>query len=144
MIIGFANDHAGYELKEKIKKYLSEKNSYEIIDYGCYSNENCDYPDFAHKLAKAIEEKKCDFGIAICGSGNGINMTLNKHQKVRSALCWIPEIAELARMHNDANICTLPARFINVETAINIINSFFSSNFEGERHLIRVKKIPCT
>lgn len=143
MIIGLANDHAGYELKNEIKEFLTKDVSTEIIDFGCYSNESCDYPDFAHKLAIAIEEKKCDFGVAICGSGNGINMTLNKHQQIRSALCWNSEIAELARKHNDANICVLPARFINMETAKNVVRNFLTTDFEGGRHLNRIKKIPC-
>lgn len=94
-------------------------------------------------MAIAIEEKKCDFGVAICGSGNGINMTLNKHQQIRSALCWNSEIAELARKHNDANICVLPARFINMETAKNVVRNFLTTDFEGGRHLNRIKKIPC-
>lgn len=141
--IGFASDHAGFELKEKLKKYLSESLQFEIKDFGCNSNESCDYPDFAHLLANSVENNECLFGIAICGTGNGINMTLNKHQKIRSALCWIPEIAEMARKHNNANICTLPARYINFETAVAIITTFLQTDFEGDRHLRRINKIAC-
>ncbi|MDR2834987.1 MAG: ribose 5-phosphate isomerase B [Bacteroidales bacterium] len=142
-IIGFANDHAGFELKEKLKKYLSEKDDFQIKDFGCNSLESCDYPDFAHLLATAVENNECDFGIAICGTGNGINMTVNKHQKIRSALCWAPEITVLARQHNNANICALPARYLDFETTVKIIDLFLSVDFEGGRHLNRINKIPC-
>ena len=140
--IGIACDHAGFEYKEKVVNYLKDK-GYNVTDYGCFSTESVDYPDFAHQLAKSIEEGKNVLGIQFCGSGNGINMSANKHQSVRSALCWEIEIAELARLHNDANVCTMPARFISLEKAINIIDSFLSTEFEGGRHQKRVNKISC-
>ncbi len=140
-IIGFACDHAGYDLKNKLMEYLKSK-SFDIMDFGTYSQESCDYPDFAHKLAEAVENKDCEIGIAICGSGNGINMTVNKHQLIRSALCWNAEISKLARLHNDANICALPARFISFEEAKEIVDIFLSTEFEGGRHINRINKIP--
>lgn len=141
MKIGVASDHAGFELKEKMKQYLSES-GHEIKDFGTYSNESCDYADYAHPLAESVEEGKNIFGISICGSGNGINMTVNKHEKIRSALCWNVEIAELARAHNDANICALPARFISEDLAKNIIDKFLETGFDGGRHQKRIEKIP--
>ena len=138
--IGLASDHAGYEKKEIIKNHLS-KNGFEVMDFGTHSTESVDYPDFAHPLANAIETNKCDVGIAICGTGNGINMTLNKHPEIRSALCWNCEIAKLSRAHNNANICSLPARFISDEMAIEIVYIFLSTDFEGGRHSVRVNKI---
>jgi len=140
-IIGLASDHAGYDLKCFIKDYLS-KNDFEIIDYGCDSSVSCDYPDYAHLLGYAIENKEIDCGLVFCGSGNGINMTVNKHQGVRSALCWNTEIAELARHHNDANVCSLPARFITESEAKKIVEVFLEEDFDGGRHLKRVEKIP--
>lgn len=140
-IIGIAADHAGYELKEILKVYLLEK-GYEIKDFGTDSSESVDYADHAHPLASFIESGKAKFGVSICGSGNGITMTLNKHQKIRAALCWEPEIAALAVQHNNANICSLPARFISVETAKEIIDAFIISEFEGGRHQNRIDKIP--
>ena len=139
--IALACDHAGYELKEKLKLFLLEKDI-EIVDFGTNSAESVDYADFAHPMAKAIEDGICETGIAVCGTGNGINMTVNKHQKIRAALCWTPEIAQLARAHNDANICSLPARFIDMETAIKIVDIFFNTTFDGGRHFARIKKIP--
>ncbi len=139
--IGFACDHAGFNLKNHLIEYLKQK-SYKILDFGTYSQESCDYPDFAHPLAEAVENGQCDLGISLCGSGNGINMTVNKHQKIRSALCWNNEISKLARLHNDANICALPARFISYEEAESIIDIFLNTQFEGGRHLNRIKKIP--
>ena len=139
--IGFASDHAGFEMKNQIIAFLKE-NNFQINDFGTYSEDSCDYPDFAHKLAEAIESKKCDIGFAFCGSGNGINMTLNKHQKIRSALCWTDEIAMMARLHNDANVCAIPARYIELSTAKKIIDSFLNTTFEGGRHLNRINKIP--
>ncbi|MCF8379898.1 MAG: ribose 5-phosphate isomerase B [Bacteroidales bacterium] len=139
--IVIASDHAGYFLKEQIKKYLSKK-LIESYDVGTYSSDSCDYPDFAHKLAEEIEKGAYKYGISICGSGNGINMTVNKHQKIRSALCWNDEIAQLARFHNDANICSLPARFISEKQAYTIIDIFFNTEFEGGRHITRINKIP--
>lgn len=140
-VIGMASDHAGYEMKLKLKKYLEEK-GYMIKDFGAYSAESSDYADFAHPLASAVEEGECYPGISLCGSGNGINMTVNKHAGIRSALCWNAEIAELARKHNDANICSLPARFISEEDARHIVDAFLDTGFEGGRHERRIKKIP--
>jgi len=140
MKIGLACDHAGFELKEKVVKYLNNKNI-ETTDFGTYSNESCDYPDFAHKLALAVENGECYPGISICGSGNGINITVNKHAKIRSALCWTPEIASLARAHNNANILAMPARFISEEVAYQIIEAFLTTEFEGGRHQTRIDKI---
>ena len=140
--IGFACDHAGFEYKEKIKVLLEEQ-GYKTVDFGCYSDESVDYPDFAHKLAKAVSINECDFGIQFCGSGNGINMSVNKHQEVRSALCWKAEIAELARLHNNANICTMPARYISLEEVEIIVHAFLNTEFEGGRHERRVNKIAC-
>lgn len=137
-----ASDHAGFELKEAVKKYVESK-GYEVKDFGTHSLESCDYPDFAHPAAEAVEKCECDFGIAMCGSGNGIQMTLNKHQNIRAALCWIPEIAKLARQHNDANFLVMPARFISEETALKIVDEYLSTPFEGGRHQKRVDKIPC-
>lgn len=141
MKIGLACDHAGYELKEYIKKVLDEK-GLEYKDFGCYSEESIDYPDFAHPLAEAVEAGECYPGIAICGSGNGISMALNKHQGIRAALCWTPELAALARQHNDANVLSMPGRFITKEMGKQIVETFLSSNFEGGRHQRRIDKIP--
>lgn len=140
MKIAIGCDHAAFQLKEKLKPYLTEK-GYEIKDFGCYSEERADYPDYAHPVAAAVEKGEFDFGLLMCGSGNGINMTANKHKGIRSALCWNAEIAELARQHNDANILTLPARYITEEEAKRCIDKFYSSAFEGGRHADRVKKI---
>ncbi|NJK96254.1 MAG: RpiB/LacA/LacB family sugar-phosphate isomerase [Bacteroidales bacterium] len=115
---------------------------YEVINYGSDTAESVDYADFAHKLASAVEKNEVDLGISICGSGNGINIAANKHQGVRSALCWIPEISKLARLHNNANICALPGRFITREQAVAIIDQFLNTSFEGGRHEKRIKKIP--
>lgn len=138
--IGFACDHAGFEYKEKIKVLL-EKKGYKIYDFGCHSEESVDYPDFAHKLAIAVSINDCDLGIQFCGSGNGINMSANKHQEIRSALCWQAEIAELARLHNNANICTMPARYISFDEVKKIVDVFINTEFEGGRHKRRVNKI---
>jgi ribose 5-phosphate isomerase B len=140
-IIGIAADHAGFELKEKLKEFLIVE-SYDIRDFGTDSNDSCDYPDFAHPLAKAIMENTVDIGISICGSGNGINMVVNKYSKIRSALCWNVEIAGLAVAHNNANICALPARFITFDEAKNIVITFLNAKFEGGRHQKRIEKIP--
>tara|TARA_B100000683_G_C12107204_1_gene397784 strand:+ start:138 stop:572 length:435 start_codon:yes stop_codon:yes gene_type:complete len=140
--IGFACDHAGFKYKEKIKFLLEEK-GYKTTDFGCFSEESVDYPDFAHKLAKAVSVNECDIGIQFCGSGNGINMSVNKHQEIRSALCWQVEIAELARLHNNANICTMPARYISFEEVEKIVHAFLNTEFEAGRHERRVNKIAC-
>ena len=139
MKIGIATDHAGYDLKEFIKETF--KNVFSFEDYGTYSKESADYPDFAHALAYSVENNIVPKGILICGSGNGVAMTANKHKNVRAALCWTPEIALLARQHNDANILVLPARFVTFDEALLIINSLMNTNFEGGRHQIRVQKI---
>lgn len=139
-IIPMANDHAGYELKMIIKQYLEEK-GFEVKDYGTYSSESCDYPDFAHQLGSAINKGEYVRGIVICGSGNGVQMTVNKYNKVRCALCWTPEIAHLARQHNDANVLSMPARFIDVDTAKAIVDKYINTPFEGGRHTRRVEKI---
>jgi len=141
MKIAIAADHAGYYLKEKITRFLiSEK--YEIKDFGCFSEESVDYPDFVHPLAKAVSNGDFDFGISVCGTGNGANMTTNKYQGIRGALCWNEEISRLARAHNDANICALPGRFISESEAILIVKTFITTAFDGGRHKRRIDKIP--
>jgi ribose 5-phosphate isomerase B len=140
--IGIGSDHAGYELKEKVKKHLKNKNI-EVEDFGPFSDDRADYPDFAHPVAIAVASKNVDLGVLICGSGNGINMTANKHQEIRSALCWQVDIAEMARLHNNANIIALPARYISEEIALKCIDIFLSTDFEGGRHADRVEKIKC-
>ncbi len=141
MKVAIAADHAGFKLKEEVKKHL-EQNGFVVKDFGTFGSESVDYPDFAHPLAFSVESHENDFGISICGSGNGINMTVNKHQNIRSALCWNVEIAELARRHNDANICALPARFISTKLGIQIIDKFLNTPFDAGRHKIRIEKIP--
>tara|TARA_B100000809_G_scaffold52423_1_gene47750 strand:+ start:566 stop:994 length:429 start_codon:yes stop_codon:yes gene_type:complete len=140
MKIGLACDHAGHELKEQLKTYLSSKGN-EINDYGCYTLESVDYPDFAHKLAESIEKGENELGIQFCGTGNGINMSANKHQQIRAALCWNTDIAEQARLHNNANVLTMPARHLEWEEVIVIVDTFLSTEFEGGRHERRVNKI---
>ncbi len=140
MVIAIGSDHAGFELKSKLISYLNDKN-YKVIDKGCYSSERADYADFGHAVATTVANKEVDFGILMCGSGNGINMSANKHEGIRAALCWNKEIAELARQHNDANILVLPARYISEVEAKQCIDIFFSQQFEGGRHEGRVKKI---
>ena len=138
--IGMACDHAGYELKEILKVYLQEL-GYAVKDFGTNSPESMDYPDTAHPLANALEANEVDFGVAMCGSGNGIQMTLNKHQGVRAALCWDVELASLAKQHNNANILVLPARFIPTKKAKEIVDAYLAAEFEGGRHQRRVEKI---
>lgn len=138
--IVMAADHAGYQMKEYIKKQLVQE-GYSPVDYGTDSDESVDYPDFAHKVGEAIESGVYSRGLVFCGSGNGVNMTVNKHKGVRSALCWNEEIARLARAHNNANVCALPARFIPAQDAWRIVKMFLSSEFEGGRHEKRVDKI---
>lgn len=142
MRLVIANDHAGFELKSKLIDFIKKK-GIQIDDLGAGSSDSVDYPDYAHPLAEAVESGRYDFGIAICGSGNGINITVNKHQGIRSALCWNVEIAKLARQHNNANICSLPARFISEDLAKQILETFINEKFEGGRHENRVNKIPC-
>ena len=139
--IAISSDHAGFFLKEKLKSYLTSE-EYIIKDFGTYSKESVDYPDYFHPLARAMEDKEFDFGIVICGSGNGANMTLNKYQGIRSALCWNTEITRLARSHNNANVCALPGRFIDLEQAIVFVRTFLNTTFDGGRHERRVMKIP--
>jgi ribose 5-phosphate isomerase B len=139
MKIIIASDHAGYQLKENIIKHFS--NDFEWENLGTYSSESVDYPDYAHPLAEKIASGENKYGILICGTGNGIGMTANKHAGVRAALCWNVEIAALARQHNDANVLVLPARFITDEDAFNVVKTFFSTEFEGGRHQRRVEKI---
>lgn len=143
MKIAIGGDHAGYEYKEKIKAYLTAK-GIEIQDYGTFSTAAVDFPDFAHPTAEAVESGKADFGILLCGSGQGVNMTANKHQGVRSALCWNGDIAKITRKHNNANIIAVPARFVAYEYAIEMIDIFIGTEFEGGRHERRVEKISCS
>ncbi len=139
--IALACDHAGFTIKEKIKDFLIKKGN-SIKDFGTYSEESVDYPDFAHPLANAVEKMEYNFGITLCGSGNGISMTANKYQGIRAALCWNVEISKLARLHNDANICSIPARFVSSDMAIEIIKVFLTTEFEGGRHIRRIEKMP--
>ena len=140
MKIGLACDHAGFETKEKLKKYLLTKEN-KVLDFGCYSLESVDYPDFAHKIAESIEKGENELGIQFCGTGNGINMSANKHQGIRAALCWNTHIAEQARLHNNANILTMPARHLEWEEVEKIVDIFLYTDFEGGRHERRVEKI---
>ena len=140
MKIAIGGDHAGFEYKTKLVKELTEK-GFEIKDFGPFSADSCDYPDYVHPLAKAVEAGEFEKGIIICGSANGVNMVANKYQGIRSAIAWLTEIAELARSHNDANIVAIPARFVTFETAQEIANTFLVTPFEGGRHQKRVDKI---
>jgi ribose 5-phosphate isomerase B len=142
MLIPIGSDHAGYETKQILINYL-ESLGHEVKDYGCFSDQSIDYPDYAHPVAEHVESNPGSLGILLCGSGNGISMTANKHQSIRCALCWTNEIAELARLHNDANIIALPARFISSEEAKEMVNTFITTAFEGGRHATRVAKISC-
>lgn len=139
--VGLASDHAGFALKQFVKQYLDEKHI-PYKDYGTYTEERCDYPDYGHALAEGIEKGEVYPGIGICGSGEGIAMTLNKHQSIRAGLAWMPEIAHLIRQHNDANVLVMPGRFIDNDTARKIMDEFFSTDFEGGRHIARIKKMP--
>ena len=140
--VALCSDHAGYELKSIVEGYLTSQ-GIEYEDFGTFSAESCDYADYAHPCAKAVEEGRCYPAIGICGSGNGINMTLNKHQGIRSAICWEVELARLARAHNDANILVMPARFIEPTLALAIVDEFLATPFDGGRHEKRIAKIPC-
>lgn len=140
MIVAIGADHAGFQLKEVLTKLIKQK-GHIVLDFGTDSEESCDYPDIAHPLAEAIESGKAEMGVVICGSGNGINMTINKHQNIRAALCWNLELASLARQHNNANVLTLPARFIDNQLAIDCLEKFLNTEFEGGRHERRVNKI---
>ncbi len=143
MKLAIGSDHAGFLLKQSLIEFLKEL-GHNVMDLGCHSEDSIDYPDYAHPVAEEVEAQRVNLGILICGSGNGISMTANKHQGIRCALCWNPEIARLARQHNDANIVSLPARFINTQIAIEIVRDFISTEFEGGRHATRVAKISCT
>ena len=138
--IAIGADHAGFEYKELLKSYLSE---YEIKDFGTYSTASVDYPDFAHPVASAVESKEFTFGILVCGSANGVAITANKHQHIRAAICWLNELASLARKHNNANIICIPARFVSEELAKEMTTTFLNTAFEGGRHEGRVDKISC-
>ena len=139
--IGIACDHAAYDLKEFLVGYLSTK-GFEVKDFGTHSEESCDYPDFAHALGEAIDNGELERGVALCGSGEGISMTLNKHQSVRAALCWIPEIAKLSRQHNNSIVLCMPARFISNDEALEMLNIWLETEFEGGRHQRRLDKMP--
>lgn len=142
MKIAIGNDHAGPAYQKAIVEFLSLQ-GIEVINYGTITYESVDYPDFAHSVARDVEQGNVDFGILICGSGNGIAMAANKHQKVRCAVCWNKEIAQLARLHNDANVISIPARFTAIEQAVEMVKEFLNTNFEGGRHQNRVSKIGC-
>ena len=139
--IGLASDHAGFDAKQIVIKMLEEK-GIPFKDFGTYSTDSTDYPDYAHPLAVSVENGECYPGVAICGTGNGINMTLNKHQGIRSALCWNKEIAEMARLHNDANVLAMPGRYLSEEEIYDILVVFLNTPFEGGRHQGRIDKIP--
>jgi ribose 5-phosphate isomerase B len=141
--IAIGADHAGYEFKELLKKWL-ERNGYSCKDFGTHTTESADYPDFAHPVAESVERGECDLGLLLCGSANGVAITANKHQGIRAALCWTEEVAELARHHNDANVACIPARFVSYEVAEKILDRFLHSSFEGGRHERRVNKISCS
>jgi len=141
MKLAIGSDHAGFEYKEKIKKLLEKK--HQVKDFGTYSIDSADYPDFAHPVSSSVEEKQNDLGILVCGSANGVAITANKHQGIRAAICWNEELASLARKHNNANVLCIPARFVDFELTEKIIDRFLSTEFEGGRHSTRVSKISC-
>ena len=140
-VIALASDHAGFDKKQVIIKYFQEK-GIQYKDLGCFSAESCDYPEFAHAIGNAIEKGEYEIGITFCGSGQGISITANKHKNVRSALCWNAKISALAKQHNDANICSIPGRYVTDEEAVAIVEAFLNAEFEGGRHARRVAKIP--
>ncbi|MFW5755346.1 MAG: RpiB/LacA/LacB family sugar-phosphate isomerase [Tangfeifania sp.] len=139
--IALASDHAGFDKKEVIIKYFQEK-GIQYKDFGCFSSESCDYPEFAHAIGNAIEKGEYEIGITFCGSGQGISIAANKHKNVRSAICWNAEIGALAKQHNNANICSIPGRYVTEEETIEIVEAFLNAEFEGGRHARRVAKIP--
>lgn len=143
MKIAIGNDHAGPEYKKAIVTFLENK-GFSVVNFGTDTFDSVDYPDFGHAVANEVVSKKADFGIVICGSGNGIAITANKHQEIRAALCWNKEIAALARQHNDANIISIPARFTSIVQAVEMVDTFLNTNFEGGRHANRVDKIACS
>jgi ribose 5-phosphate isomerase B len=138
--IAIGSDHAGFEYKELLREFLS---AYEVKDFGTYSAESADYPDFAHPVASSVEEGEYTLGILVCGSANGVAITANKHQGIRAAICWTEEIAELARLHNNANVLCIPARFVSTDAAKAITEKFIATAFEGGRHAVRVGKMSC-
>jgi ribose 5-phosphate isomerase B len=142
MKISIGNDHAGPEYKIAIVQFLESK-GHQVTNYGTDTIDSVDYPDFGHKVATDVSEGNADFGIVICGSGNGIAMTVNKHQKVRAGLCWTKEIAYLTRLHNDANVISIPARYTSIQQAVEMVDTFLNTEFEGGRHQTRVDKISC-
>ena len=142
MKIGICNDHAGVEYKNRLSEYLASK-GYEMVNFGTDTTASMDYPDVAHPLAEAVETGKVDLGIAFCGTGNGIGITLNKHQGIRAGLCWTPEIGKLIKQHNNANVLVMPARFISYETVVEITDAWLGEEFEGGRHQTRIDKMPC-
>ena len=141
MKIGVASDHAGYEYKNRLAELLTKK-GYDVADYGTYSEVSCDFPDYAHPLGDAIERKEIDLGVALCGTGNGMAITLNKHQGVRAGLAWNSEVGRLVKAHNNANVLVMPARFITYQMATRILNTWLSTEFDGGRHQRRIDKIP--
>ena len=140
--IALGADHAGVAYKQEVIEWL-EKKGYQVKDFGTYSTDSVDYPDFAHPTATSIEAGEAAFGILFCGSANGVAITANKHASIRAGLCWLPEVAELTRLHNDANMICIPARFVSIESAIEMIDLFMTTAFEGGRHQGRVDKISC-
>lgn len=141
-LIAIGGDHAGYTYKAALLQYLSEK-GYQTRDFGTHSEASADYPDFAHPVAEAVEKSEAGLGILLCGSGNGVAITANKHQGIRAAICWLPELATLARQHNNANILCIPCRFVDLDTARQLVDAFLNTAFEGGRHANRVNKISC-
>lgn len=141
LVVALASDHAGFARKQAVISYFTE-NGIKFHDIGCYTDESCDYPDFAHAIAEAISNGDYPFGITFCGTGQGISITANKHQKIRSAICWNPEIAQLAKEHNNANICAIPGRFVSDEEAVEIVKAYMNATFEGGRHQRRIDKMP--
>ena len=142
MKLGICSDHAGFDFKTDLIKHLKEL-GHEVVDFGTHSTASMDYPDVAHPLANAVENGEVNFGIAMCGTGNGMQMALNKHQGIRAGLCWSPEISQLIRQHNDANVLVMPARFVPFETIVEITDAYLNTPFEGGRHQGRIDKIPC-
>jgi ribose 5-phosphate isomerase B len=140
--IAIGADHAGFQYKELLKKWLDAK-GYVIKDFGTYTADSADYPDFAHPVARAVEKNEFDLGLLVCGSANGVAITANKHQGIRAAICWQEDLAELARKHNNANILCIPARFVSIELTEKILDKFLHTDFEGGRHATRVNKISC-
>lgn len=142
MKIAIGGDHAGFEYKKEVISFLESK-GVEVEDFGPFSEESCDYADFAHPVAESVETGSSEYGILICGSGQGVAMTANKHKGIRAALCWLPELAQVTREHNNSNILCMPARFVSVEIALQMVEAFINTPFEGGRHERRVNKIPC-